>query len=165
MASQPAPITADWGNVLRTNHQVMQLLFNAAVQRVAGRPTALMYLTAVPVCMHTSNCWLCVHPLPAWLNLFVAGSQPKTCDTAITPGWHAESVGILVTLSKLEKSWLNWSRKTICWNITWSRKLLDAWVTSRTENYVWICTWGKTDVVLTSVHWNLIAALFTLCCP
>lgn len=104
-------------------------------------------------------------PLPAWLNSFVAGARPDACDTAITPGWHAEPVDILATLPKLEKSWLNWSRKTICWNITWSRKLLDAWVTSRTENYVWICTRGKTDVVLTSAHWNLIAALFTLCCP
>lgn len=82
----------------------MQLLFNAAVQRVAGQPTALTYLTAVLVCMHTSNCWLHARPFPAWLNLFVAGSQPKTCDTAITLGWHVESVGILVTLSKLEKS-------------------------------------------------------------
>lgn len=43
-------------------------------------------------------------PLPAWLNSFVTGSQPDTCDTAITLGWHAESVDILATLPKLEKS-------------------------------------------------------------
>lgn len=136
-----------------------------AVERVASRSSALSIWQQHQFIIPCLNCWLPVHPLPAWLNLFVTGSQPKTCDTAIKLGWHVKSVGILAILPKLEKSWLNWSRKIICWNITWSRKLLDAWVTSRTENYVWICTRGKTDVVLTSARWNLIAVLFTLCCP